>query len=207
MDQSDKFWDKIAERYAKQPVADETSYQKKLEVTRGYLQADMELLEFGCGTGSTAIIHAPLVKHIQAIDVSAKMLQIARGKAKAGNINNITFDQATIENFNTPDQSLDVVLGLSVLHLLEDKEKVLAKVRNILKPGGLFISSTACLGDTLWFIKFIVPIGKLFGFMPSVKVFTVEQLTDALSKAGFVISYQWQPGKSKAVFIVAQKVG
>ena len=72
MTQASKFWDKMAERYAKSPVADEESYQKKLQVTRDYFRPDMEVLEFGCGTGSTAIVHAPYVKHIQAIDVSSE---------------------------------------------------------------------------------------------------------------------------------------
>ena len=75
MRQPSKFWDKRAEGYSKSPVADEESYQKKLQVTREYLKPDMEILEFGCGTGSTAITHAPCVKHIRAIDVSSKMLE------------------------------------------------------------------------------------------------------------------------------------
>ena len=83
MDQSTNFWDKIAERHSKQPIADEATYQKKLQVTREYFQPDMEVLEFGCGTGSTAIIHAPYVKHIHAIDISSKMIEIAQGKADA----------------------------------------------------------------------------------------------------------------------------
>ncbi len=58
------FWDRIAERYAKQPIADEAAYQKKLQVTRDYFRPDMAVLEFGCGTGSTAIAHAPYVKHV-----------------------------------------------------------------------------------------------------------------------------------------------
>ncbi len=86
MDESTKFWDRIAERYSKQPVADEASYQKKLQVTREYLHPDMHLLEFGCGTGSTAIAHAPYVEHIQAIDISSRMIEIAQGRADARGI-------------------------------------------------------------------------------------------------------------------------
>ena len=77
MDQSARFWDKIAERYSKRPIADEAAYQKKLQVTREYLRPDMEVLEFGCGTGSTAITHAPCVKHIHAIDISPKMIMLS----------------------------------------------------------------------------------------------------------------------------------
>jgi cyclopropane fatty-acyl-phospholipid synthase-like methyltransferase len=47
------FWDKIAEGYAKRPVADQGAYERKLATTQRYLRADMEVLEFGCGTGTT----------------------------------------------------------------------------------------------------------------------------------------------------------
>ena len=88
MNNSVKFWDKTAEPYSKQPIADEAAYQKKLQVTRKYLKPDMEVLEFGCGTGATAIAHAPYVKHIQAIDFSSKMIEIARSKAETNKIEN-----------------------------------------------------------------------------------------------------------------------
>ena len=84
----------------------------------------MEVLEFGCGTGSTAIIHAPYVKQIRAIDFSAKMIAIARKKADAEKITNISFEQLSIDDLSVDDQSFDMILGLSILHLLEDKEAV-----------------------------------------------------------------------------------
>jgi ubiquinone/menaquinone biosynthesis C-methylase UbiE len=59
---SARFWDLFAERYAKTPVANEVMYQKKLEATQRYFKSDMHVLEFGCGTGSTALVHAPFVK-------------------------------------------------------------------------------------------------------------------------------------------------
>lgn len=199
------FWDKIAKRYSKQPVADEAAYQKKLQFTREYLQPDMEVLEFGCGTGSTAIAHAPYVKHIQAIDISSKMIEIAQGKADAKNIENVIFKQSGIDEFSVSDQTFDAVMGHSILHLLDNKEKVIAKVHNMLKPGGIFVTSTACIGDTMKYFKVIAPIGKLFGLM--LKVFTAKELEDSLTDAGFEIVHQWQPGKGKSVFIVANKAG
>ena len=205
MRQSDKFWDRIAERYARRPIADEDAYQKKLQITREYLRADMEVLEFGCGTGSTAIAHAPYVKHIRATDISSKMIEIAQAKAEASDVRNVTFERAGIEAFRAPDQSLDAVLGLSILHLVADRDEVIAKVYRMLKPGGVFVSSTACIGDTMKIFKVIAPIGRFFGLMPLVKVFTTKQLVDSLTNAGFEIEHQWQPGKGKAIFIVAKK--
>ncbi len=205
MDQSAKFWDKIAERYSKRPVADETAYQRKLQVTREYFLPDMEVLEFGCGTGSTAIAHAPHVKHILAIDMSSKMIEIAQGKADAKNLENVTFKRSTIDELSASDQGFDAVLGLSILHLLANKDETIAKVHKMLKPGGIFVSSTACIGDTMKFFKVIAPIGKFFGLMPMLKVFTTKELEESLTVAGFAIDYQWQPGKGKSVFIVAKK--
>jgi len=201
---SEKFWDKIAARYAKRPVADEEAYQEKLRVTREYLKPDMRVLEFGCGTGSTAIAHAPFVQHIRAIDASANMIMIAQGKARADGVENVTFEKSTIEDLEVPDASLDAVLGLSILHLLEDKEAVITRVHRILKPGGIFVTSTACIGDSMKYFGVIAPVLPFFG-LPLVRVFTVQELEESLATVGFTIDHQWQPGRGKAVFIVAIK--
>ncbi|MDJ0707774.1 MAG: class I SAM-dependent methyltransferase [Leptolyngbyaceae cyanobacterium MO_188.B28] len=212
MNTSAKFWNKVAAGYSRQPIADEAAYQKKLQVTREYFQPSMEVLEFGCGTGSTAIAHAPYVQHIRAIDFSSNMIDIAQAKAEAQNIQNVTFEQASIDELSVPDRIYDAVLGLNVLHLLENKEAVIAKVHNMLQPGGLFITSTVCLGDTMAWFKLIAPIGKFLGLFPLVKVFTIKDLEKSLTDAGFAISYQWQAGDYKSpigraeiVFIVAMK--
>jgi ubiquinone/menaquinone biosynthesis C-methylase UbiE len=208
MTHSTRFWDRIAARYARKPVADEAAYQKKLAVTREYLRPDMEVLEvleFGCGTGSTAIVHAPHVKEIRAIDISEKMLEIARSKAKAAGVGNVRFERSDIEAFTAPDGSFDAVLGLSILHLLEDRNTAIAKVYRMLKPGGVFVSSTVCLGDTMKFFKLIGPIGRFLGVMPLVRVFSVQELVDSLEAAGFAIGHQWRPGQGRVAFIVAEK--
>jgi SAM-dependent methyltransferase len=149
MDREAAFWNKLADKYSRRPVADEAAYQKKLEVTRQYFQPDMEVLEIGCGTGSTAIAHAPYVGHIRATDLSARMIEIAKDRAKVAGIENVTFEASSIDALDVPDASVDVVMAHSVLHLLEDKEQVIADVHKMLKPGGVFVSSTACIGDMM----------------------------------------------------------
>lgn len=202
---SPKFWDRIAARYAKRPVADAAAYEQKLEVTRAHLRPDMAVLEFGCGTGSTAIAQAPYVNQIRAIDISSKMIGIARTRAAAANVDNVRFEVSAFEDVEAPDQSFDAVMGHSILHLLEDRNAAIAKVHRLLKPGGVFVSSTACLGDTMAFFKVVGPVGHFLGLLPLVKVFTTAALIDGLTAAGFEIDHQWQPGKGKAVFIVARK--
>jgi ubiquinone/menaquinone biosynthesis C-methylase UbiE len=212
MNASAKFWNNVAAGYAKQPIADEAAYQKKLQVTREYFHPSMNVLEFGCGTGSTAIAHAPYVNHIQAIDFSSNMIAIAQEKAKAQNIQNVTFEPASIDDLSVPDSTYDAVLGLNVLHLLENKEVAIAKVYQMLQPGGVFITSTVCLGDTMAWFRLIAPVGQFLGLFPLVKVFTIKDLEKSLTDAGFAIDTQWQAGnykspigQAKIVFIVAKK--
>ncbi|WP_419909812.1 class I SAM-dependent methyltransferase [Hoeflea sp.] len=205
MSQQVSFWDKLAERYSKKPVPDEAAYQRKLNITRGYLRPEMDVMEFGCGTGTTAIAHAPHVRHILATDISAKMIEIARNKAEAAGIGNVTFDQAAIDDYAASDASFDVIMGHSILHLVEDRDPVIAKVYRMLKPGGVFVTNTACLGDKMWIFKYIGPIGQFFGLMPMVRVFTIRQLTESLVRAGFSVNHKWKPEKSHSVFIVARK--
>lgn len=208
MSESDKFWDKTAEKYAKSPVADEATYQKKLAETQSYLGPDMRIVEFGCGTGTTAIHHAPHVRHIDAIDISEKMLDIGRDKARDAGIDNITFTRGTLAEFNAADASFDAVLGLNVIHLVPDREAVIAEVARILKPGGIFVSSTVCLGQSyLRFIKLVAPLGKLLGLMPDFYILTEDELADEVTRAGFEVERQWHHGKKGiAVFMIARKL-
>jgi ubiquinone/menaquinone biosynthesis C-methylase UbiE len=205
MVQPSRFWDRHAKGYAKRPVPDEAAYQRKLKVTQDYLTLDMEVLEIGCGTGTTALIHAPFVKHITGIDISRNMLEIARAKADSGNVKNVTFQQSSVDGLEMPDASYDVIMGHSILHLVENREAVIAKVHRMLKPGGVFVSSTACLGGRMPVLRAILPVGHFLGLLPLVKFFTAEELEGDLTDAGFRIDHQWQPDKSKAVFIVATK--
>ena len=210
MPHSPKFWDKIARKYARQPIADEAAYRTKLEITREYFRPDSKVLELGCGTGSTAILHAPHVAHIHAVDISSNMLEIAEDKARGEGIKNITFEQADVAAFRAPDETYDAVLALSLLHLLEDKEAVMANIRRMLKPGGVFVSSTVCLGDRMSFWRLIMPVGQWLGFFPLVKALKAADLERSISRAGFKIVHQWLPeSKSafKSAFIVARKDG
>lgn len=197
-----KFWDRLAKRYARSPVSNEAAYQTKLAKTQAYFTPDSRVLEFGCGTGSTAIVHAPLVGDYLATDISSKMLEIARGKAEG--IGNLRFVQGVLEDVSAPEGGFDVVLGMSILHLLEDKEAAIAKVFDLLKPGGVFVSSTVCM-ERGGILKVILPIGRYFGFLPLVRFFAAGALEDSMKTAGFEIEHSWRPIPKSALFLVARK--
>lgn len=206
MSKSDAFWDKTAESYAKKPVPDEALYQKKLSETQSFLSPDMRILEFGCGTGTTAVHHAPYVSHIDALDISENMLEIGRVRAKDANVENITFTRKTLTEFKADEKSLDAVLGLNVIHLLPNRQEELAEVVRILKPGGVFVSSTACLGNSFMrFIKLFSPLGKRLGIMPDVFIVSEDELVNEMKNYGLTIEQQWHYGPQNIeVFIIAK---
>ena len=202
MAQPSAFWDRIAPRYARSPVADQAAYEHKLKVTRQYLHPNAEVLEFGCGTGSTAMVHAPFVSHILATDISEKMLDIAR--EKAAHINNLSFERTTIDD--VPGEArFDAIVGMSILHLVDDLAGTLSHVHRLLKPGGVFASSTVCMSDAYGWFRFVGPVGRALGLFPPVRMFSKRELLEQFEAAGFEIDYRFQPTKKKPLFIMAQR--
>jgi predicted membrane-bound spermidine synthase len=57
------------------------------------------------------LLHAPYVHHIRAIDFSAKMIEIAQAKAAEQNIQNVTFEQASIDRIERPGRHLRCGVG------------------------------------------------------------------------------------------------
>ena len=199
-------WNRLAKRYSLLPIADQASYERKLEITRKYFTPESEVLEIGCGTGSTALLHAPYVKHIHAIDYAGNMIDIANDKLKKEKITNVTFAVDEIENLASQKQQYDVVLALNIIHLLEDKETALRNIHSLLKPGGYFISSTACLERVPWIVHVLLKVVGLLGLAPRLKPFSEQQLLDSVNTAGFTKVEQWNPdSKMTVVFLVAQK--
>ena len=203
MPASSRFWDLIANSYAKKPVPDESVYREKLRITREQFRPGMAVLEFGCGSGITAVSHAPFVRSIHGIDGSGKLVDIARGKARDANAPNATFEHITIEDFDAPDASFGAVLGLNVLHLVDDWQAAIRKAYRLLEPGGVFVSSTECIGQHRILKLFLSPLGAI-GILPSVRFFTPDELLQAHAQTGFRIERDWRPSGSN-VFLVARK--
>jgi ubiquinone/menaquinone biosynthesis C-methylase UbiE len=202
-----KFWDGTAEKYSKQPIANQKAYEIKLDLTREYFTPDSQVLEFGCGTGSTAILHAPFVKHIDAIDVSQEMIRIAKDKLEPAGVQNVTFRVADMDGFQATPESYDAVLGLNILHLLDDRMAAMREVYKALKPGGHFISSTACLREKLLFtlIDPLFPLMHALGQWPKVYRLSASRIQRDMEQIGFKTVHYWQPDNGIGVFMVGQK--
>jgi ubiquinone/menaquinone biosynthesis C-methylase UbiE len=204
MKDSKQFWDSSAEKYINSPIKDEVTYQKKLAITQEYLNSDSQILEFGCGSGGTAILHAHCVSRIVATDISDRMIEFAKQKAIEAGVENIYFQQGSLNNLNVQNASFDAVLGLNVLHLLKDVDGSINKVHQLLKKGGVFVSSTSLMGEVNIVFRWLISAMQYLGLAPYVSCFTRNQLIAKLVEAGFSIEREWQTSH-ESVFIVAKK--
>ena len=200
------FWNVVAKRYFRQAIADPAAYKTKLDMTQAHLRPDMRLFEFGCGTGSTALVHAPLVQHVSAIDISPKMIDIARMQAAQKGIANADFHVSAIQEWPSPEQPYDMVLGMSIFHLLTDRQAVLRKIYDELADDGLFVSSTSCIADMGGLAPRLLPAATRLGLLPILRVFSAEQLVQEMQGAGFEVVETFHPAPDKAIFLICRKV-
>jgi ubiquinone/menaquinone biosynthesis C-methylase UbiE len=183
----EKFWNLIASKYAASPIADVAAYQKKIEKLKSYLSSENYVLDIGCGTGTQCDDLANNVKHVTGIDISSKLLAIAEMRKVEREIKNVEFIQTTVfdERFNSG--SFNVVMAFYVLHFCEDIDGVFKRIYDLLKPGGLFILETVCLGEkNIITGKLIRSAGKL-GFLPLINLLSNEKIEQALEQTGFSV--------------------
>src|SRR6056297_933947 len=208
MHSAETFWNKIAPRYARSAVPNEQVYTRKLEITQSYLKPEMRVLEVGCGTGTTALHHAPFVKEYIATDIAREMIRIAEQKRSDNGVTNVTFSVGTINSAREEKQQFDAVLGLNVLHLLPDWRTQIETIYRLLPAGGLFVTSTTCLNEKMpWsLLRFVAPLFRTLRVLPTIAFFNKREFRDCLVHAGFEVVHDWTPESSPATsFLVCRK--
>ncbi len=204
MENHSLFWDKVAVKYSKKPVPSQDNYMKKLLQTRELFTSESKVLEVGCGTGTTALLHAPYVEKIIATDFSKEMIQIAKQKAEAKEYSNIDFIQESIEEMNHPKETFDVVMAHSILHLVQDRKQALQKIHQSLKPQGYFVVGTGCVGGFYRLFQPLWYVGYQIGKLPYIGFFTKKNFVREIEESGFTIVKKWNPTRVD-LFVIARK--
>jgi SAM-dependent methyltransferase len=93
-------------------------------------------LDLGCGAGRHAVLLAERFTHVDAIDLSLPMIEIARAKRSRPNI---TYQQADLLKTTGPGE-YDLVLSVMTLHHVPDLHSALAHIRELLAPGGRIVA-------------------------------------------------------------------
>jgi ubiquinone/menaquinone biosynthesis C-methylase UbiE len=151
MVKTQKFWDKQAKKYDKSEKEFEPVYRGIIAMTKEFLKKDDKVLDFGCATGTKTLELAHSIKQIHGLDISVEMINEAIKKKNESKVLNASFSQGTIFNEDLKKSSFDKIIAYGIVHLLEDSQKVIQRIHELLKPGGLFISTTACFKDKMDF--------------------------------------------------------
>lgn len=203
-----KFWDGIAVKYAAQPISDVQAYEQTMERVESYLRPTAKVLELGCGTGGTALRLAPHVAHMTATDYSAGM--IAQANARDG-AQAVTFLQADPFSPELKQGGYDVVMGFNLFHLMQHPDAAMARIYELLAPGGLFISKTPCLGERSLGLKFgllkrMIPLMQMVGKAPFVRFLSIGELEGQIGQAGFrIVETGNYPVRPPSHFVVAER--
>lgn len=188
MDKTQKFWDQQAKRFDDGQKQFEPVLQKIFVRTKEYLDANDNVLDFGCATGTKTLELADRVKHIHGLDFSGEMIKEAIKKIDKASVHNVSFSQGTIFSNDLKTASFEKIIASSIIHLLADTEKIIQRIHELLKPGGLFISTTPCFKDRMDFrtrLKFTIPF-----FMKKIGVFPLHLNTFSTSELELLISSQ-----------------
>jgi ubiquinone/menaquinone biosynthesis C-methylase UbiE len=192
MNKAQKFWDKQAKGFDNSQKRFEPASQELIARTKEYLNANDNVLDFGCATGTKTLELADGVKQIHGLDFSAEMISEATNKKNKENIINVSFSKGTIFNDDLEKASFDKIIAYSIIHLLEDSEKVIQRIHELLKPGGLLISETACFKDSMDFktrLEFTTyRFMKRLGIFPlHLNMFTTSHIEQLIYRQNFKI--------------------
>lgn len=202
------FWNNVADEYSRKPVELPDAFERKIALTQARMRPSDVVLDIGCGTGTLALRLASSAAQVHGLDLSDAMIRIADEKAKAQTVDNVTFHTGAFDESFTQFEpgSLDVILAYSLLHLVEDRSEALNRIYRLLKPGGVFVSSTVCLGES-WIPYWpMLTVMRWLGKAPMVKILSKATLESELQRAGFVDLQRPDVGaKATTDFIVATK--
>ena len=133
-------YDKLAKTYHKKRKQG-TFYNEFLEMpaTLSFLKnvKNKRVLDLGCGTG----IYSKILKNrgakVFGIDISPKMLEIAKS-----NVKGVDFRVGTVYKLPYKSNYFDIVVASLVAHYFTRLDKAFKEIRRVLKKNGVFIFSS-----------------------------------------------------------------
>jgi SAM-dependent methyltransferase len=136
------YWDDLSKTWGRQVYdkagAHQFQYFEADLLISSVLTRRMRVLEIGCGTGGSTLVHAKEVRLLVATDVSRGMVGRARARvARRPFRMRVRFALVDGERLPFMDGSFDAVIGRGVaLSYVRDPGKALHEIRRVLVPGG-----------------------------------------------------------------------
>jgi len=156
------------------------------------LTGQERLLDAGCGAGHTALIFAPHVAQVVAVDLSHAMLGQVEKLAQERGLDNIQVQRGDVEKLDFADDSFDIVASRYSAHHWPDPQQALHEFRRVLRPGGQLILSDVVSFDDFTLDTFVQAI-ELLRDPSHVRDHSIAQWKAMFAEAGFSaeVCYEW----------------
>src|SRR2546430_7670934 len=108
---------------------------EKLGITKG-----MQVLDLGCGDGTTALPEAKLGADVLGIDIARNLVEAGNRRAVEQGLTNIKFQQGDASNLEqVPDKSFDLVVSIFGAMFAPKPFEVAKEMVRVTRPGGRII--------------------------------------------------------------------
>jgi 2-polyprenyl-6-hydroxyphenyl methylase / 3-demethylubiquinone-9 3-methyltransferase len=113
----------------------------KRDALAGVPLSGIDLVDIGCGAGLFAEPLARLGANVLGVDPSPASIEVARRHAEDTGAK-LDYRAATAEELAAEPRRFDVVSAMEVVEHVAEPTRFVATAASLLKPGGLFLSST-----------------------------------------------------------------
>ncbi len=103
---------------------------------RAFTDADLVVLDVGCGSGATPLAAASLAEHAVGVDLSRPLVELARRRAEAAMITNTGFVIADAQTHDFAAGTFDRVISQFGLMFFDDPVRAFTNIRRALHAGG-----------------------------------------------------------------------
>jgi ubiquinone/menaquinone biosynthesis C-methylase UbiE len=105
------------------------------------LSRDMDVLDFGCGTGLVTLRLQPLVRTITGVDSSKGMLGVLESKIRSQGLSNVRTQFVDFEQGECVEGKFHLIISSMTLHHVPNTAVLFKQWYNLVLPGGVLCAA------------------------------------------------------------------